>query len=226
VPHRAREAHKPAHPLHLTLRARAGLMSLRGEGVFGAVREAIRAGSSEVFRVLHFSVQSDHVHLIVEAEDDALGSGAAGLAIRLARAINRALGRRGAVWGDRYHVRALRTPRGVRHALIYVLMNFRKHRPWDDCVIDPCSSAGWFDGFREHTPRTPAHPPPVCPPRTWLAAVGWRRQGPIDVTERPISGKAGKIAASEPDDSVSAAAPRDATAHLETGAPGLPRVQR
>ena len=147
VPHRAREEHKAAHPVHLTLRARAGLLSLRGEGVFGAIRDSIRAGSSELFRVLQFSVQSDHVHLIVEAEADALGSGAAGLAIRLARAINRALGRRGAVWGDRYHVRALRTPREVRHALIYVLMNFRKHRPWDDRGSTPARPPAGSTGF-------------------------------------------------------------------------------
>ena len=184
MPHRVREEHKAAYPVHLTLRARAGLPSLRGEGVFGAVREAIRAGSSEVFRVLQFSVQADHVHMVVEAETDALGRGAAGLAIRLARAINRALGRRGAVWGDRYHVRPLRTPREVRHGLVYVLMNFRKHRPWDNCVIDPCSSAWWFDGFREPTPRT-REPSAVCRPRTWLAAIGWRQYGMIGVAERP-----------------------------------------
>jgi hypothetical protein len=91
--------HKAPFPVHLTLRARAGLPSLRGEGVFGPVREAIRAASWEAFRVVQFSVQRDHVHLIVEADEAGLGSGARGLAIRLARAINRALGRRGAVWG-------------------------------------------------------------------------------------------------------------------------------
>jgi hypothetical protein len=55
-----------------------------------------------------------------------------GLAIRVARAVNRALGRRGRVFADRYHARALTTPRAVRHALVYVLMNpeapTRRHR--------------------------------------------------------------------------------------------------
>src|SRR5437879_4806944 len=49
-------------------------------------------------------------------------------AIRVARAVNRALNRRGAVWTDRYHARALTSPRAVRNALVYVLMNRRKHR--------------------------------------------------------------------------------------------------
>jgi hypothetical protein len=143
-----------------------------------------------VFRVIHFSVQGDHLHLVVEADDTrTLARGASGLAIRTARAINRAVGRRGAVWGDRYHTRALRTPREVRHGLVYVLMNFRKHRPWDRRALDPCSSAPWFDGLHPRSP-CPAGAPPVRTPRTWLASVGWRRHGLIQTTEHPRATRA------------------------------------
>jgi REP element-mobilizing transposase RayT len=188
VPHRARPLHRCSFPVHLTLRARAGLPTLRGPAVFGSVREGIRQASSDLFRVVHFSVQADHVHLMVEASDtQALALGARGLAVRLARAVNRALGRQGAVWGDRYHARALRTPRDVRHGLIYVLMNFRKHRRWDRSPIDACSSAWWFDGFRSAPPTTRAQSP-VCRPRTWLGSVGWRRHGLVGRWERPSSG--------------------------------------
>jgi putative transposase len=171
--------------VHVTLRARAGLPSLRSERVFPAVREALRAASGPAFRVVQFSVQSDHVHLIVEAADSAvLKRSTQGLVIRAALAINRALGRRGSVWGDRYHARALRTPREVRHGLVYVLMNFRKHRPADRRTFDPCSSAAWFDGF-ERSPPAPQRPRPVCHPRTWLGSVGWRRHGLVRPWERP-----------------------------------------
>jgi REP element-mobilizing transposase RayT len=85
-----------------------------------ALARSSRAG----FRVIEFSVQDDHVHLIAEAADRrTLSGGVRGLAIRLARAVNRTLGRRGQVWGSRYHARALTTPRAVRHVLIYVLNN-------------------------------------------------------------------------------------------------------
>ena len=202
VVHRARPEHKRAFPVHVTLRARAGLPSLRGEAVFGAIREAIsraraQRGNPTVsvtasnFRVVHFSVQADHVHLVVEGSDTpGLARGASGLAVRLARAINRALGRTGSVWGDRYHARALRTPREVRHGLVYVLMNFRKHRPWDRRAMDPCSSAGWFEGFRSGPPVV-REEAPVCRPRTWLGAVGWRRHGLVGAWERPAAGPAG-----------------------------------
>ena len=124
VPHRRRPGHVPAHPVHVTLRAVEALRCLRSDRVFPGIRRALAASSRASFRVLQFSVQNDHVHLIVEADrGKALSSGLRGLAIRLARAVNRVLHRRGPVWGDRYHARALSTPRAVRHALVYVLMN-------------------------------------------------------------------------------------------------------
>jgi len=133
---------------------------------------------------MFFSVQDDHIHLIAEADDRAaLSRGLRGLTIRVARAVNRALARHGVVWADRCHFRALTSPRVVRHALVYVLMNRRKHCAGEH-GLDPCSSAGWFSGWRDAV-ATPPGAPPVVAPRTWLAAVGWRRHGLIDVDERP-----------------------------------------
>jgi hypothetical protein len=155
--------------------------------VFPVVRRALASSSRADFRILEFSVQQDHIHLIAEAEHGrALSTGLRGLAIRLARAVNRMLGRRGQVWADRYHARALTTPRAVRHALVYVLMNFRKHLH-TATEIDPCSSAPWFTAWC--APRTAARigPPPVAVARSWLARVGWRRYGLIGADERPKS---------------------------------------
>lgn len=130
-------------------------------------------------------MQNDHVHLIAEAHDGrALSSGVRGLAIRLARAVNRALGRRGRVWGDRYHARALTTPRTVRHALVYVLMNFRKHLKAAG-EIDPCSSIPWFAGWRTPSAVAGFGPRPVAVARSWLARTGWKRHGLLAADEQP-----------------------------------------
>ena len=94
---------------------------------------------------------------------------------RCAKAINRASHHRGRVWTDRYHARALRTPREVRTALVYVLQNFRKHLR-APAVVDPCSSGPWFDGWARAIERR-AEPAPTRPPISWLAATGWRRAG-------------------------------------------------
>jgi putative transposase len=171
--------------VHATLRAVVGIPSLRLEPAFCDVSRALAECSRDVFRVLHFSVQSDHLHLIVEADHGAaLSRGIQGLAIRCARAINRAVGRRGRVWQQRYHTHALRTPREVRTALVYVLLNFRKH--WRAAPgIDPCSSGPWFDGWA-HQPTLAPAPAPVRPPQTWLASIGWRRASEaLDCRELP-----------------------------------------
>ena len=173
----------------MTLRARPGVRSLRGDDVFPAVRQALSAGSKATFRLIQFSVQADHLHLLVEGSDTrSLALGLRGLTIRLARAVNRALGRTGSVWNDRYHARALRTPREVRHGLVYVLMNFRKHLRHQPRGLDPCSSAPWFDGFRgADRPALvlTADAAPVAVSRTWLGTIGWRRHGLIGAYERP-----------------------------------------
>ena len=160
----------------MTLRAVRGLPSLRSARVFAAARAAIAAGSGANFRIIHFSVQDDHVHLIVEAQDKrALWQGVGGLRIRAARALNGAMDRAGRVWNGKYHARALRTPRETRTALVYVLQNWKKHIRGAQGV-DGRSSGPWFGGWA-WTPPSPAAPTPVVPPQTWLAARGWRDRG-------------------------------------------------
>jgi putative transposase len=184
VPHACRAVHDGRCPVHVTLRACDGMPSLRRGDVFVVVRAAFAKAWSDRFRLLHYSVQRDHVHLLLEAdESSALRRGIHGLTIRVAKAINRALGRHGTVWADRYHVRALPTPREVRHALVYVLQNWRKHFGGVR-GFDPRSSAAWFRGWRMATTAIPGRSPVVAA-RTWLASVGWRRHGLIGIDEAP-----------------------------------------
>ena len=148
------------------------------------MKHAFAAASGHGFRVLHFSVQADHVHLLVEADRPSrLSSGVRGLAIRMAKAINRAISGRGAVWADRFHARALTTPREVRHALVYVLQNWKKHEP-AAVGIDPRSSGAWFVGWRDVRPCVRGRSP-VAAPRTWLLRTGWWRRGRIGLGDGP-----------------------------------------
>ena len=211
TPHRARPVHRAGEPVHVTLRARVA--TLRSQFVFPTVRLALMRAARrapERFRLVHYSVQRDHLHLVVEARDSrALSSGVRGLAIRIARYVNDLLGRRGALWADRWHGRALRTPREVRNALVYVLANFRKHaRHVVRKGLDPYSSAPWFDGWSEWRPGSGV-PPPLAEPmaatgasngalsweeaevrrvsesRTWLGTRGWKRHGLLRLAEAP-----------------------------------------
>ena len=123
--------------------------------------------------------------MIVEARDpSALSRGVQGLAVRLARRTNALLGIRGKFWGDRFHARELASPRSVRNAIVYVLMNAKKHGI-RVTGIDMLSSAPWFsEGFA--SPLEPcALAPPVRDSGTWLGKVGWRRHGLLREDERP-----------------------------------------
>jgi putative transposase len=202
TPHRARPRHYFGHPVHVTLRA--GLGSLRSQFLYPTVRIAISRATRHApdrFRIVHYSVQSNHVHLIVEAaERRALTAGVHGLEARLTRYINQLLNRRGSLWADRWHGRALTSPREVRNALVYVLANFRKHasRPMPHGA-DPCSSAEWFHGF--HGLDVQRGPPPlavrawplgkedeevpVSEPKSWLLRHGFLKAGRIRLDEAP-----------------------------------------
>jgi REP element-mobilizing transposase RayT len=189
VPHRARPFHDHSHPLHVTLRVARDLPNLRDRDLARAFARQLRATSSEAFRVVHFSLQGDHVHLIVEAKDTReLVRGMRRLTIRVALAWNRALGHKGQVFVERYHARALRTPREVRNVIVYVLRNWAKHRDEATRGVDPFSSGWWFDGWRERW-HPPPQPAPTPRPRTWLLATGWRRNGLVSFDEAPAQAR-------------------------------------
>ena len=188
VPHRRRPLLAARYPVHVTLKLLRGLCELRTPRMFRRVREALVGGCARPqFRLCHFSVQGDHIHLIVEAHDaTALARGVQGLSISIAKRINGALGRRGRVFGDRYHARILRTPTEVRNALDYVINNRASHIRRRGIEIglwmDPYSSAAYFDGWRRRPRRRPGRvwPPLVSPPRTWLLGKGWRLRGLLE----------------------------------------------
>ena len=181
-------------PAHVTLRVRRGIPSLRRRAMVREFRVSLHRGCERgEFRVVHYSLQRNHVHLIVEAAGkQALGRGMKSVAIRLARAVNRVLSRTGPVLLGRYHVRALRMPREVRNALAYVLLNARKH--WRERTgsappvqLDEASSGRWFVGWK-HSPRRPTKETPtrdVAFARSWLLRAGWRRYGLVDPAEVP-----------------------------------------
>ena len=194
--HRTRPFHDPRLPVHVVLRVTGEVGRLRRRRAYQAMRWALLCvvGRHD-FRVVHLSIQGNHIHLLCEADDrKALANGVRGLCISAARRLNLAVTvesgtrRRGQVFSDRYHATTIRHPRQARHALAYVLNNWRRHR--DDraalagrpAAVDPYSSAVWFAGWRERGGMPFAWPKgyqplPVARPQTWLLAEGWKRGG-------------------------------------------------
>src|SRR4051794_3944290 len=150
LPHTRRERIPARLPAHVTLRIDRGVSSLRTRPVFAVVARAFWGAQGKFgMRLVHFSVQSNHIHLVVEGVNAAAMKG---LGVRIARGVNRLLQRRGRVIGDTYHARALRTPTEVRNAVRYVLDNHRHHT-----------------GRAESDPFTSVAQPQLCvEPQTWL----------------------------------------------------------
>jgi REP element-mobilizing transposase RayT len=200
-PHRVRETVHEGDAVHVTLRVADDLSRLRYRDAYRAVRKAMFVVLVRTdFRIVHASVQHNHIHLMVEAEDQyALARGMQAFQISAARWLNAAESKRrgrkrtGPVFPDRYYPRIVRMPLQARRALAYVLNNWRKHKEdrgdasktWR---LDPYSSAVSFNGWTERSEWDV--PPeyeklPVAPPQTWLLREGWRRHGTISVFEVP-----------------------------------------
>jgi putative transposase len=170
APHRKRPSLSPKHPVHVTLRIRVQI-SMRTRDFYHLFRRAMeRYLGRDDYRICHISIQHSHLHMIIEAADRrALSRGMQSFEIVCAHAYGAGM------FAYRYKAKQVTTKAYARHALSYVLNNWRRHRvDYEDgreslCKIDPFSSALSFDGWTE-TFRVPKNhtPLPVSPPRTSL----------------------------------------------------------
>lgn len=197
--HRKRPRLPRRCPAHVNLKVHRDVASLRTKARVKVIHRAfVAAGSYPGARIVDWSIQANHLHLIVEADSTPqLSRAMQGFCVRVAKGLNRLLGRKGPVFTERYHLRVLTTPAEIRNARAYVINNYRRHaavsgrRPVDDWV-DPFSSWAWFDGWRDLTGahhalvrQARAGPKPVSDAKGWLLRVGWRRRGLVRVDEVP-----------------------------------------
>ena len=194
VHHVKRDDVSEREPAHVTIRVLRNVPSLRRKPFLRMFQRSLREVRGRPdFRVVEYSVQTDHVHLLVEASDkDALARGMKAVGSRLARAVHRAFARCGRVLAGRYHLRALTSPKAVRHALAYVLLNTRKH--WRQrngqappVRIDAASSGRLFNGWSRKAPSVALvlGLREISPAETWILRIGWKKFGLIDPAEIP-----------------------------------------
>ncbi|HEY4238523.1 MAG TPA: transposase [Kofleriaceae bacterium] len=168
-PHKRRAEVRPYWPVHVTLRVARDAPYLRKRSIWRAIAKATLATAKHgAIRIIHASVQHDHLHLVVEARDQyALSKGMLAFQSSAARWINRSAKRSGCVFPDRYHAHVLKTLREARNAVRYVLCNWRKHGE-DRHVrfaIDPFST-GY--AFWPESPPSGYESLVTASPATWL----------------------------------------------------------
>lgn len=183
------------HPVHVMLRTVWGVPRLRQRAAYEAIRRTlVHFIEGDEFRVVHISIQRNHLHLIVEASNkQALRRGMQRFAIRAARALNDAFDRAGKVFAFRYQAKQITSASYARNAISYVLNNWRRHRQDQrtgemSMPFDRFSSAVSFTGWSASCPWKPPDDPdalPVSRPRTMLLRFDWELFGLIDPFEVP-----------------------------------------
>ena len=164
--------------MHMTVRRRDGLPSFRQQRIGKLLLEILDDKNDDRFHIVEFSIQSNHIHLVVEADDrKTVIRKMQGFMIAFAKRVNRILGRSGKVWADRYFARDVTSSRDMHNVLSYVFGNAKRHRAIPDApgVVDVYSTTWRFFGFptrgTEHWPRPK--------PRTAMLQRWWRAHGPV-----------------------------------------------
>jgi len=178
-------------PVHVGIRFIRGTPRLRTQRFLRIVRTALAAANEKFrFRVIEYSLQNNHLHIVAEAGDTyAVSRAMRGISISVAKRVNAELGARGVRIPDRYFMKPLRTPLETHLALRYVLNNYRRHAadwrefPHPDWV-DPFSSGPWFTGWRSK-PKPARDPCPELgrgtqPARSILLTQHWKQYGLLD----------------------------------------------
>ena len=170
------------HPLHVTTHLVDRLPSLRFRAEIGVIRRALATGCKRNgLRLVEYSIQANHIHLLVEADSKVtMGKGLGGIFTSIAKQLNKQWGRKGKVFRERYFARALRTPREVKNVLNYLFFNWRKHRTYQGVreFLDLATSAIHFKGWACELPPLPDWVPrtrETPEATTWLLRVGWSK---------------------------------------------------
>jgi len=169
VSHAARPRFGKPTPAHVTLRMRGHVWNLRSGRSYRRLQACFEKSSGRFdARLIEFSVQGNHLHLIVEAANDgSLSRALQGLCIRIARSLNAMMRRTGKVFADHYHARLLRSPTELARAIAYVLGNAAHH--FGAAGVDSFSSAALVPAERMTL---------LAPGESWLLRIGLTRFAP------------------------------------------------
>jgi putative transposase len=172
VSHHGRPKFARPTPVHVTVRVRGHVWNLRSRRCHRRISRCLEEAAGRFgLRVIEYAVLGNHVHLVVEADGaEALARGMQGLSIRLAKALNALMHRRGAVFADHYDGRLLTTPTQLVRAIAYVLRNHEHH--FRGAGPDPFSSESLTEPERRAR---------LSIPLSWLLRTGWRRAPSADL---------------------------------------------
>lgn len=114
---------------HLTIKVKSNKADIQNKKILKALHHAIFRGRLKGLKIVHYTLEFNHVHLLVEAScNRVMHSGMQALGISLAKAINRFKSLKGSVYKHRYHYRQISSPRDLKNVLHYIFHNGIKHK--------------------------------------------------------------------------------------------------
>jgi putative transposase len=181
VNHMKRKKVEAKYPIHITIKLKKGVASLRGPRMVAAFKSSLRKAKKRGLKVIHYALESNHAHLFAESEDNrTLRSGMASFGSSFGKSVRRLAGGKGSVFNGRYHLQVLKSPRQTKNAMAYVLLNHSKHQGAKPYVDEKSSAVLFGDwrallGDRYRIDESPPRPQYLSDAESWLGRVGWRR---------------------------------------------------
>lgn len=161
IRHIEREDLKKNTALHLTIKIVKEKAAIKNKSVLKALHHAIKKARHKGLQVIHYTLEYDHIHLLVEASDKhTLGKGMQSLGISFSKGINKIKKSAGIVFKNRYHSRKLQSLQEIKNVLHYILGNGIKHKE-SMSIVSPYNSLfalssfdRIFPGFEEMIEQT------------------------------------------------------------------------
>lgn len=151
IRHIARDKVTKHTSLHLTIKIERLKAGLRNKDVLKQLHDSIKKARKIGLRVIHYTLEFDHVHLLVEVDSNQqLAKGMQSFGISFSKGINKIKAQVGKVFKTRYHFRKLKSPNEIKNVIFYILGNSLKHKK-DFSILSPYNTAitasALFPGF-------------------------------------------------------------------------------
>jgi REP element-mobilizing transposase RayT len=140
IRHRERPILTKPTSLHLTVKILRAKAKLKNKIILSILKRSIMNARKKGLRVIHYSLEYDHIHLLIEADDNfILGKGMQAFGVTFSKALNRMRKMRGAVYKHRYHFRKIIGARQLKNVLNYLFTNGLKHNTAKS-ILNPFNS--------------------------------------------------------------------------------------
>ena len=136
IRHIQRERFERESSFHITIKVRQEKSDLQNKMILKALHRAIMKARYKSLKVIHYTLEFNHIHLLVEAyNQEQLSNCMQSFGVTLAKMINKVKFKKGRVYKHRYHLRRLSSVMELKNVLKYIFNNGIKHKNSNTIMI-------------------------------------------------------------------------------------------